>query len=279
MIKIILTLFSILLIPLNGCAQSNQDGVTQAVTDSVQQTQLFISNLIDANQISQLCLNHDTVRIVESSLHGYSTDDYLLYQGKIANSHVYYYEDAKMSQTFYYDCFNVHLIENEVEASFYIEQALSQDSWLNCETNLSRYFENTVIEITEEDNKSYTLMVQQTADTCYEIIVDKTSLEIQSIDFVSDNHHIEVLYGQDFEGMQLIDDLEGDLKQVEIIADLYFENSAYHFTQTFSVPVHWELRPACLDLYNLYSDVFCETPYIYPGDNIDYFVYLSNARG
>ncbi len=264
----------------SGCASSAQNDDIQKPLDSTKNTQLYIQDLIIANQMTALCSAYDTVRIEQTMGEIYSTDDYTLYQNVLSNIYTSYYDQKMQSQTFHIGYFSGHIIENQVEAYFYIEQALSEEPWINHETVLSRYFENTVIDIINEDELTWTLFVQQTSDSSYEIIVDKTSLAIQSITAGPDGQlHIQVHYGVNIEGMQLIEALQGPYKKVEIAADVYNENTAIHFDQIFSVPLCWELQPACLDLYSLYSDASCEAEYFYPGDGMDYSVYLSNTRG
>ena len=272
----------ICLIMLCGCTINN-DSPAEVISNlekTTQDAELFVSDLIQANQMSTLLTNAQTVCIEEKSNDYYSTDEYTLYNNSIANSYTSYYNKEIASQSFHYNCFNVHIIENKVTASVYVEQLIDNESWINHETVLSRYFENSMIDIIEEDDLNYRLSVQHTEDYSYEITVDKSNLEIQSIHFPDDSGpQINVAYDAEFKGNQLLEDLNGPHKKVEIIADVYDEDYSIHLNKTLNVPANWEVVPACFDLHELYTDSSCSTTYSYPGDGIDYHVYLSNARG
>lgn len=249
-------------------------------SDSSEHLDIKLDDFIRANQMSELLKLYKTVRIKENISDASSTDDYTMVNGKIANIYTSYYEDQKMSQTLIYDIFYANIMEDRVYATIYIEHLADTSQMIDHESILSQYFEDAEIVMIEKLQDSIKLNVQKNDGFTYLITVDAKTLVIQQIEYdTNQGYGIICTYGQPIENPELLKDLDGPQKEVEILADVYQENSKIHVPQTIKVPSMWEAEPACFDLYGLYTDESCTTPFKYPGDMMDYQVYLSNARG
>jgi len=281
--KIVLITLALVVISLSACSVQNdaQDSCnTESAKETLQNLGITVYDLIHANQMSTLLETYGTVRIEESFDETSSFDDYILYNQQIANIYTSYYQGEKISQTLNYGLYYVHVLDELRYASIYVEHVTGLSNVIGHESVLSQHFENAELTLIQADDTTLRLEVEPYENYSFEVIVDRETLAIQSIQFDQEGHSIlKCSYQVPIESESILYDIDGPSKQVEIIADVYDEDYSVHLNKTMNVPANWEVVPACFDLHELYTDSSCSTTYSYPGDGIDYSVYLTNARG
>lgn len=73
--------------------------------------------------------------------------------------------------------------------------------------------------------------------------------------------------------MSALSAFDGDLKTVRLVV-----LGDYGYTREYTMPADWELT-IYEDEENMYADENCSKPFAYPGDGVDYTIYVSYAKG
>ncbi len=128
----------------------------------------------------------------------------------------------------------------------------------------------------DPDNELYIQTV------CY---VDKQTLNIVKTVHDNDGYVVEeeYIYNEPNELMNVLDDWKGEMKNVTVVYETYKDGNPVTYTEEYEVPYGWEVI-ADNNLYDtpefsVYLDEGYTQEYEYPGDGIDYTIYVTTAMG
>lgn len=116
---------------------------------------------------------------------------------------------------------------------------------------------------------------------CY---VDKQTLNVTKIVNDNDGYVVEkeYIYNKPLELMNVLDDWNGEKKNVTVVFETYKDGEQVKYTEEYEVPVNWEV----IADNNLYDTVFAAyldegytKEYEYPGDGVDYTIYATSSVG
>ena len=117
---------------------------------------------------------------------------------------------------------------------------------------------------------------------CY---VDKETLNVTKTVNDNDGYIVEkeYVYNEPLEIMTGLDALNGEMKTVTVVFETYRDGEAVIFTEEYEVPYNWEVRPENSQyespVFMTYLDEGYTQEYEYPGDGIDYTIYVTTSLG
>ena len=92
---------------------------------------------------------------------------------------------------------------------------------------------------------------------------------------------IRFSYGETPPAAEYLDSWEGPMRHVTLIWEDWYDGGPHIRRETVTVPSDWEYLPweARWDDYTIYMNEGYTQPYSYPGDGVDYTLWLTTAKG
>ena len=216
--------------------------------------------------------NSETVRAVDQNL--YYADEHLIvveYKGMNMLS----VNNGRFGVRAFFDMFGTK--EENEDTPWYndtIAYPLINDNLsLREETDEYYIFENL------DDDPDDELYIQT---VCY---VDKQTLNIVKTVHNNDGYVVEdeYIYNEPNELVNVLDDWNSEMKTVTVVYETYKDGNPVTYTEEYEVPYSWEVV-ADNNLYDtpafsVYLDEGYTQEYEYPGDGIDYTIYVTTAMG
>ncbi|MGN0546246.1 MAG: hypothetical protein ACI4I3_02855 [Acutalibacteraceae bacterium] len=141
------------------------------------------------------------------------------------------------------------------------------------------------IEYVGESNGCYEFRVTGTEEEIHYVenhFFDKETLAVRkSVCRYDDEELNEIYYDYDtsVEYASLLDPWDGELKKVTVVSERMGDSGSNVITKEYSVPADWELIPYDYEEVAVYLDEDMTVPYEYPGDGVDYTIYVTNVMG
>ena len=115
--------------------------------------------------------------------------------------------------------------------------------------------------------------------------VNRLTLWIQQLDGIAEDgslsYRYTFRYDQQPPRISLLEAWNGPLRTVTLDWEDFRTGTAVRWTDFVRVPADWEVLPyeGRWGEYTIYLDYGYTCPYQYPGDGVDYTLYLSTAKG
>lgn len=238
-----------------------------------------------ANSVSYLLSVYNSIRIT-CEYDGLSVIKYIFNK----NGKPVFIEDNRQSEEtrevrFWYNGFNFSLEGDRVKVNFSLEELPDTNSDFPFEYMISDNVTGEVVEYIGE------------SDGCYEFSVTGRDEEIH----YAENHFFDKKTGAvkkticSYDGKELsrtyfdydtpvayasvLDGWDGKLKEVTVIAVMAEDYAESVVTKKYSIPADWEMLPYSYEEAEVYLDEGMTKPYRYPGDGVDYTIYVTNIMG
>ncbi|MGN0542658.1 MAG: hypothetical protein ACI4JG_04300 [Acutalibacteraceae bacterium] len=142
-----------------------------------------------------------------------------------------------------------------------------------------------VVEYVGESDGCYEFRVTGTDEEIHYVenhFFDKETLAVKkSICRYDDEELNEIYFDYDtpVEYALLIDGWDGELKKVTVVSEIIGDSGSSVITKEYSIPADWEMLPYEYEEVAIYLDKDMTVPYEYPGDGVDYTIYVTNTMG
>ena len=147
------------------------------------------------------------------------------------------------------------------------------------------YLANIVnMHLVKTDGENCILRCRTRADELEEITVNRLTLALQKIDVIREDEQIPSVcftYDEDVPAFPFLGGWKGAKRTVTLIWESYDGSDFRTWTEFVRVPADWEVYPwqAQRGTFTAYLDHGYTKQYQYPGDGIDYSIYLTTAKG
>lgn len=217
--------------------------------------------------------NSRMVRAVDQTLYGYG-EDVNIVTAEYKGMNMVSYNKERFCVRAFVDTFGTE--EENADTQWYnecIAYSLIYDNLsFREETDDFYIFEN----LDDDPKDEYYIQC-----VCY---VDKQTLNVTKIVNDNDGYVVEkeYIYNKPLELMNVLDDWNGEKKNVTVVFETYKDGEQVKYTEEYEVPVNWEV----IADNNLYDTVFAAyldegytKEYKYPGDGVDYTIYATSSVG
>ena len=162
----------------------------------------------------------------------------------------------------------------------------SAGSWQEQEGFISSYFDGLVLmrHVKTEDD-----LIHSTSRDSYgmrqDYAVDRGTLVLREYCYVYPDGEETIStafrYGGTPPEADFLDGWDRPLRRVTAVWESFYNGELNVRTETVEIPADWEYLPweANWGDYTVYMDAGYTRPYFYPGDGMDYTIYLSTAKG
>lgn len=246
-----------------------------------------IEALIEANKLSTILEKYGSVKGSHYMANNYLVNEWYRYiWNDVYISNGLYKEFDEPDYYFGYDDLNVEYTDAHYVANVYPYFEAGSENTSYRENAISYMFDLGKIEYVEEVGDLYRFRIVDyyynsddiSALPLYE--VRKSDLTVVKIVW---NQGAETEYTVDFEYGVNIDDYgfkdgwdENPMRTVKVIA---LDGTEEISTSTYTVPYNLEITPSHWENFSLYSNKDLTVEYKYPGDGVDYTVYITNTVG
>ena len=242
-----------------------------------------IDEIYEANLISNLTAAHSSVKST-SYYEGTSyISGYFMIDEKIASLNTVIYPDGTCSYNGWYDGYTYYDNSGRIVMSAYVEE-LSGDQFIPGQQDLAWYFQyDEELEYIGKSNNTYLFKLPFYGSE-YTLTVDCDSLALLKVEWNTDDgtDGYEYVYGEWIPGQDLMSGWTNGsgLKMISVYVELIDGNETKSLYRPFYLPLNWELEitSAMQNVYS-YLDSNYTVPYIYPGDEISFELYVTNAAG
>ena len=117
------------------------------------------------------------------------------------------------------------------------------------------------------------------------LTLDYGTLALREIDYFTEEDErlngTVIRYGEKLPDFSFLDAWDGPLRSVTAVWEDWYSGSRSVRTETIELPADWEYKPwdARWGDYTVYMNEGYTMPYAYPGDGVDYTLYLTTAKG
>ena len=285
-----------------SCSADNGEEVTTSTTNAVVESvsneskEDLLNRVIEANLLENLLKKNECVSYVSVDSENETTvEAFFKFNSEIvrvcdqnlkyAEEHLIAFEYKDMNilsvngGRFYVRAFVDEFgTENEEEITpwynDYIAYSLIYDNLsLREETDEYYIFENL------GDDPNDELYIQT---VCY---VDKQTLNVTKEVHNNDGYIVEeeYIYNEPLEIMNELDAWNGEMKTVTVVFETYRDGDFVRYTEEYEIPYNWEIRPENNQYdsppFMIYLDEDFTQEYEYPGDGIDYTIYVTTSLG
>ena len=217
--------------------------------------------------------NSEVVRAADQTLHEYG-EDLNIVTAEYKGMNMLSYNKERFCVRAFVDMFGTE--EENGDTPWYNEHIAYEFIYNNLsfreETDEFYIFENLN---DDPDDETYIQTV------CY---VEKETLNLIKEVHNNDGYIVEeeFIYNEPLELMHVLDDWNGEKKTVTVVFETYKDGEPVKYTEEYKVPVNWEV----IADNNLYDTVFAAyldegytKEYKYPGDGVDYTIYVTTSVG
>ncbi len=253
----------------------------QSTADS--SLKVSVDEIYEANLLTNLVGRHGSVKT--TSVYGgtsYISGAFMV-GDKIATLYTMIQEDGTCSYNGWYDGYNYYDNGNRVVMTAFVEE-LGGDKIVPGQQDIAWFFQyDEEVKYEGKKNNMYQFSLDYYG-TPYTLYVDCDSLALMKVEWKTGDgtDGYEYVYGEWIPGQDIMNDWTNGsgLKMVSVYADLFDGNETKSLYRPFYLPLRWELEVTSA-MYNLYSylDPSHTVPYIYPGDEISFELYVTNAAG
>lgn len=256
-----------------------------------------LNEIADANDLDKLIGEDEAMRQMFSYVGDITDITYVFYKnGHIATASTYQSNEGGDSYGAYYMALEINMDEDgtvvcspsggttemyDLNYSNYIRSMT--DLWIEQNAEVYLYYDDGELEglrwVSEGE--------YDTIKTTYSLLYYKDSLRVYSSSVMTemDTGDGVELYGNTirYETVKLADidnplvaklnDFDGDLKTVTMVV-----LGEYGYTNEYVMPGSWRFS-TYVDDENIYADENCSEHFVYPGDGVDYTIYISYAKG
>lgn len=243
-----------------------------------------IDEIYEANLLTNLLARHGSVR--ETTYFdntSYITGSFLI-EDKPANLFTVIYPDGYCSYNGWFDGYTYYYDGGErVIMQAFIEE-LDGDQIIPGQQDKAYYFEYDDELVYEGKKDNCYLFSLNFYGTKYSLTVDCESLALLRVEWdTSDGvDYYEYIYGEWIPGQDIMNNWTNGsgLKCVSVYVDLDVDGQTLSLYRPFYMPLNWELDVTSfqMDVFT-YMDPKHTIPYEYPGDGINYELYVTNAAG
>lgn len=118
-----------------------------------------------------------------------------------------------------------------------------------------------------------------------ELCLDYGTLALRELSYYTDSGErtggTKIHYDAELPDFSFLDAWEGPLRTVTAVREDWYTGERNVRTETVELPADWEYLPweGIYGDYTIYMDEGYTKPYAYPGDGLDYTLYLTTAKG
>ncbi len=217
--------------------------------------------------------NSEVVRAVDQTLYEYG-EDVNIVTAEYKGMNMLSYNKERFCVRAFVDMFGTE--EENVDTPWYNDYIaysfINDNLSFREETDEFYIFENL------DDDPNDELYIRT---VCY---VDKETLNVTKEVHDNDGYIVEeeFIYNEPVELMNVLDDWNGEKKNVTVVFETYKDGEPVKYTEEYEVPYDWEV----IADNNLYDTVFAAyldedytKEYEYPGDGVDYTIYVTTSLG
>ena len=162
----------------------------------------------------------------------------------------------------------------------------SAGSWERWESCIQDYFSNVaVMRLTGVENVIHIRAVTE-YDARQDFDVDRGTLALRREAYYYDpaaepGSVMTLSFPQKLPELSFLDGWDKPLRRVHLVWEDYYDGGPHVREETVELPGDWEYIPAegCYGDYTIYMNAGYTQSYFYPGDNVDYTLYLTTAKG
>lgn len=277
-------------------------------TEGTETTQPSAGETTSANQAVPEVLEKSPENITDRDIYMANTVDYLLSMYKsiritceyadssivkymfLKNGKPFYIEDNRPAESeseiwCWYNGMNFSPGGDRVTVSFSSEELPDVNGDFPYEYMISDNVTGETVEYVGESDGFYEFRVTGADEEIHYVenhFFDKETLAVRKSVCRYDDEELNEIYfdyNTPVEYASLIDGWDGELKKVTVVSEITGDSGSNVITKEYSVPADWELIPYDYEEVAVYLDEDMTVPYEYPGDGVDYTIYVTNAMG
>ena len=163
----------------------------------------------------------------------------------------------------------------------------SAGSWERWESCIQDYFSNVaVMRLTGVENDVIHIRAVTEYDARQDFDVDRGTLALRREAYYYDpaaepGSVMTLSFPQKLPELSFLDGWDKPLRRVHLVWEDYYDGGPHVREETVELPGDWEYIPAegRYGDYTIYMNAGYTQSYFYPGDNVDYTLYLTTAKG
>lgn len=246
-------------------------------------TNISTDELYEANLITNLVSAYGSVKTSTFNMGTEFISGYFMAGDQIAHLRTGIPESGQCTYHGWYNGYDFYDNGTRVAQVAYVEK-LDGDRIVPGQQSLASYFMHEEdVEYIGRDGEDHIFEVK-TYNTPYRITIDGMSLAVKKVEWdnAPDTETIDYIYGEWVEGRDILDcwNNGSGMKMVNVYVDVYENGEHISLYRPFYLPLNWELEVDCMK-YQVYTymDENYTQEYKYPGDGVNYDLYITNSVG